>query len=414
MDLAPATRLVRAGALLCAVVMLTSSALGLPGAHADDVTRAPGPRLTAERGDLAAALSCPDVTGRRAPVLLVHGTGANSEIAWSKGLQPLLSRRYDVCTVELPDAGNGRVDVAGQYVVWAIRTMAARLDRPVNLVGHSQGGMVLRWAVRWWPDVRSLVGDVIGLAPSNHGSPLVAQLCAATCPAAYWQQGPGARFLTALNSGDETPGRVQYSVVYSDTDSTVPPPSPVVRGDVGDSNTAVQDICPGRGVSHTQILYDAVSVALVLDALSHPGPARAARVDPRLCDRTYARGIDEGAAEQQQKVGDAYFAARYATAKQVTAEPAPPPYAERRAPRPHAALLVRKRGDGPRTLVRFRALGDSGHDRWALPFARIAAAGRRTTTGPDGRARLRLDLSDGPVRVRLVARGLEPIVERVH
>lgn len=409
----PATRLVRVSALLCAA-LLGSSVLAQPGAHASSGTRVPGPPLTAESGDLAAALSCPEVAGRKPPVLLVHGTGANSEIAWSKGLQPLLSRRYDVCTLELPDAGNGRVDVAGQYVVAAIRTMAARFDRPVNLIGHSQGGMVLRWAVKWWPDLRSLVDDVIGLAPSNHGSPLVAQFCTAVCPAAYWQQGPGSRFLTALNKGDETPGRVNYSVVYSDTDSTVPPPSPIVRRDTGDSNTAVQDICPGREVSHTQILYDAVSVALVFDALTHSGPARASRVDRSFCDRTYAAGIEEAAAEQQQKFGDAYFAARYTSAQQVSAEPALPRYAGRRSPQPHALLLVRKRGAGSHTLVRFRALGGSGRERWPLPFARIAAAGHRTTTDSEGRATLRLDLGNGPVRVRLVARGLAPIVLWVY
>ena len=109
--------------------------------------------------------------------------------------------------------------------------MAARFDRPINVIGHSQGGMLPRWAIKWWPDVRSLVGDVIGLAPSNHGTPIAAALCSSACSAAGWQQRPRSRFLAALNDGDETPGRLSYSVVLSQTDTTVRPPSPELRGE---------------------------------------------------------------------------------------------------------------------------------------------------------------------------------------
>ena len=277
---------VRLGAASLLVIALGASS---PGAEA----RGPGPRLATPTKALKAALRCQESAGRRDPVLLVHGTAANPTVAWAAGVRRLLSERgHAVCTVALPDAANGRIDVASEYVVASIRRLAARFDRPIDVVGHSQGGMLLRWAIKWWPDIRSLVGDVVGLAPSNHGSSVATALCASACPPAFWQQTSTSKFLAALNDGDETPGRLSYSVVLSQTDTTVRPPSPELRGEADDSNTAIQAIWPGREVSHTQILYDAVSVALVVDALTHVGPARASRLAAGVCERELADGID--------------------------------------------------------------------------------------------------------------------------
>ena len=31
--------------------------------------------------------------------------------------------------------------------------------------------MIPRWALRFWPDTRVMVDHVVGLSPSNHGTP---------------------------------------------------------------------------------------------------------------------------------------------------------------------------------------------------------------------------------------------------
>ena len=91
------------------------------------------------------------------------------------------------------------------------------------MVGYSQGGMVPRWALRFWPDTRAIVHDMIGIAPSNHGTLDAIALCRQECPPADWQQAEGARFLHALNSGAETFAGIDYTVIFSRTDEVVVP-----------------------------------------------------------------------------------------------------------------------------------------------------------------------------------------------
>jgi triacylglycerol esterase/lipase EstA (alpha/beta hydrolase family) len=288
--------------------------------------------LTTPAPALAAALSCPQgVRGDRDPVLLVPGATGDPAVFF--GLEPVLrARGYPVCAVTLPKAAFGDLQIQAEYVVASIRSIAARSGRPVSVISVSQSGPVSRWALKWWPDLRSLVGDVIGLAPDNHGFPLGVQLCASPCPPATRQQIPGSRFLTALNSGDETPGRVAYSVIFSANDGTMPASTSKLNGERDDSNTRIQRICPGRRVDHAHITYDAVAIALVLDALRHDGPARALRVPNTACAKTYFNGIDPAQVDQQIAAAAQYFGANYGIAGLTEVEPPLKKYATRAAP----------------------------------------------------------------------------------
>ena len=383
--------------------------------------KAPGPALTTPAPTLAAALSCPQgVKGKRNPALLIPGAGGDPVTIFSAGLGPVLrANRYPVCTLTLPDAAFGDIQIEAEYVVSSIRTMAARSGRPVSVIGVSQGGMLPRWALKWWPDVRSLVGDVIGLAPSNHGLPVLAAVCKAPCPSATRQQTPDSRFLTALNGGDETPGRLSYSVISSATDLNVVAPSPALLGESDDSNTQVQAICPGREVDHGHIQFDAVAVAvaLVLDALRRAGPARAWRIPATTCARTYADLIDPGEVERQSAAGLAIFNANYARFGLSSEEPALKEYATRPAPQPRAILRIHRHQlrSGQGAILSFLATGRSGRDRWALPAARIKIAGRKIITNLGGSASLRLMATHpGLLHARLVAPGLAPVTARVR
>ncbi len=88
----------------------------------------------------------------------VPGTGATPKDNFSWNYEPALSARHiPWCAVSLPDAGNNDIQVAGQYLVYSIRTMYARAGRPIGIIGHSQGGMAPRWALRFWPDTLPMV-----------------------------------------------------------------------------------------------------------------------------------------------------------------------------------------------------------------------------------------------------------------
>src|SRR5437762_2819475 len=96
------------------------------------------------------------------PVLLVHGTFATDRENWGFNYALVLPKLgYDVCTVTLPNRSLGDIQVSSEYVVYAIEHMAAASGRKVDVMGHSQGAMQERWAVKWWPTVRSEVDDLV-------------------------------------------------------------------------------------------------------------------------------------------------------------------------------------------------------------------------------------------------------------
>src|SRR3954447_22112013 len=100
-------------------------------------------------------------------------------------------------------------------MVYAIRTMYARSGRRIAVMGHSQGGMVPRWAFRFWPDTRTMVDDQVGFAPSNHGTADAQGPCTFPCPAAFWQQSNDAEFIKAVNSYQETFPGISYTEIYT-------------------------------------------------------------------------------------------------------------------------------------------------------------------------------------------------------
>jgi len=281
---------------------------------------AAAPALSPATPELDAALSCPpnaDLTHQ--PVLLIHGTGADASI-WQLNYVPLLSSRgFDVCTVTLPYHSWGDIQGATDYVVHAIRIMAARYDRSVALIGHSQGAAEMVWAIKWWPDIGPLISDYIALAGANHGAPIAEQVCIlGICPPAAWQLKPESQFFATMNADDETPGALPYTSIYSETDTTAVAPTSIIKGA---SNIAVQQLCPGRQVGHAQMLSDAVAFALVMDALTHSGPASVDRIDPAVCAEDRAPGLDSQQAQLDEQVGLALFLRTSAEAGLVAAEP---------------------------------------------------------------------------------------------
>lgn len=226
---------------------------------------------------LASALSCSQgMDGAlRAPVLLVHGTSLTPEENWSASYQPALSSLgIPWCTVAPPDRGTGDVQRNAEYVVDAIREMYRRSRRRIAIIGASQGGMLPRWALRFWPDTRALVDDLVGLAPSNHGTTQGRLSCRRACFPAHRQQMDISNFVAALNSFQETFWGVSYTNVYTRFDEVVKPPSSseLHTGDGLITDVAVQEICSLDTADHiTLALANAAGFALAMDALSNAG-----------------------------------------------------------------------------------------------------------------------------------------------
>ena len=275
-------------------------------AHADTRPYAPldrpGPALSVPADKLRAALSCqPGVaSATRNPILLIPGTNLDpsSNYSWNYE-RAFAALRWPYCTVTLPFHTMGDIQVAGQYVVYALRTEAAMAERPVDILGYSQGGMLPRWALRFWPDTRRLVHAYVALDPSNHGTLDANATCQSTCAPADWQQAAGSHFIQALNSGAETFAGIDYTVIYSRTDEIVVPnldasgSSSLHTGAGQIANIAVQQICPNDASDHLAMgSYDPVGYALAVDAFSHESLADPARVPRSVCAQPLQPGVD--------------------------------------------------------------------------------------------------------------------------
>lgn len=272
-------------ALLAALALLWGSCQASSFLDAD-FDEPPRAAYSVPLARLDSALGCrggpPDGHGRAEPVLLVHGTAVTREQNWKWGYWPALdSAGFEVCWVALPNAALGDIQIAAEYVARAVEVMAEGSGESIDLIAHSQGGVVVRWATKYFA-AREAVDDLVVFAAPNHGTlaadrAVQAHRCFASC----WQMRPGADLMAALNDGDETPGPIDYTSIFTANDEFIHPVASSALA--GASNFLIQDLCPGRPVEHLLMAGDAVTWELALDALTHPGPGRAERISRLTC-----------------------------------------------------------------------------------------------------------------------------------
>lgn len=266
----------------------------------------PGPALHVPQDTLDNALSCTaNARGSsREVVLFVPGTTATPEVNFGWNWFPAMDKLGQPhCSVSLPQNAMSDTQTSAEYVVNAIRKVHAISGKKIDIVGHSQGGTEPRFALRFWPELRGMVDDYIGLAATNHGSPLInAALCTAAtgCSPSLWQQTMDSRYTQAMNSGQETFSGISYTQIYTRADEFVQPNlddhgTTSLHGGGGDiTNVAIQDVCPTDLASeHLAVgTYDPVAYALARDALDHPGPAQPTRVNRDACGQLFMPGVD--------------------------------------------------------------------------------------------------------------------------
>lgn len=92
-------------------------------------------------------------------VLFVPGTGVAITAAAFEGMQKALkqelgSNNVDFITVNLPFQSNGPIDIAAQYVAYAINYSYLYLGRKPTVIAWSQGSIDSQWAFKYWPSTR--------------------------------------------------------------------------------------------------------------------------------------------------------------------------------------------------------------------------------------------------------------------
>lgn len=314
----------RTGIPACAMAVILGVTVPATVGVAGGAYEAPDAPYSVERSKLQAAWDCKggreglDGSGIGEPILLVHGTGVTRRQNFGWNYWTVLpAQGFEVCWVALPHGALQDAQVSAEYVAWAIKKIAAATDERVDVLGHSQGGLLPRWAIKWFASGRK-VDDYVGLATPNHGTSAAdAASAGGRCFESCWQMRRSARFIAALNRDEETPGAISYTSIYTQTDELV---QPVGTQDLqGGSNISLQDLCPGRPVDHVAIVGDAVTFSLVLDALTATGPA-----DPERAGYDCARGAMEGSDDPPEELTDM---ADWDQGKSTDKEPPLKPYA---------------------------------------------------------------------------------------
>ena len=233
------------------------------------------------------------------PVILVPGTYESMAKNWAVMSPVLKNTGYCVFSLDygvvdgIPASGPIAHSAAelGRFVSTVLKATRAK---QVDLVGHSQGGMMPRYYIKFLGGTRT-VHALIGIAPSNHGTTLKPNPLSyvpgvstggdgapSTVPvpgppavgdfnAAASDQAAGSAFLAKLNAGGDIQGRVFYTVIATTHDEIVTPyTSEALAGPAKRvTNVVIQHFCPLDPIEHDQTPNDPVVQQLVLAALSN-------------------------------------------------------------------------------------------------------------------------------------------------
>ncbi len=238
--------------------------------------------------------SCRPSNAHPYPVVLVHGTFANQHANWQT-LSPLLyNNGYCVFTFNYggpPLLGTiyGTNEMAGsaeELSAFVDRVLAATGKSKVDLVGHSQGGVMPHYYIKFLGGAAK-VHTFVALAPPNRGTTLaglvllqdyipgVAALVVdgleELCPACL-QQEAGSDFLATLSSGGITVSNVKYTIISSIYDQIVTPWRSQQLSGSNVKNIVIQDQCPIDFDGHAGLAFDHIALQDVLNALdpAHP------------------------------------------------------------------------------------------------------------------------------------------------
>lgn len=258
---------------------------------------APGPKLRISAAEARDALTCTSGVGSSSKrvVLLTPAFSTDEESYGWNYLNALPALGFPTCSISLPDRGFADLQNASEYVVRAIRRLERRSDRKIVVFGHQHGALDELWALRFWPDLRLKVSDLVSLATPYRGTTTAEGFCEGPngCPPSVWQIRKGSRFTKALRTR-RPPRGPAYTSIATDFDELITP-QPEASRLRGAANVSLQSICPNRPVEHFTILGDAVAYALVIDAIENPGPADPARLPQDVCSGLFMPGVDPSA-----------------------------------------------------------------------------------------------------------------------
>lgn len=253
--------------------------------------------------------SCVPSEDHPEPVILVHGTGGDVASTWGSLAPDLADQGY--CVFALNYGGVAKAGQPSQYIYGVAdiasssRELASFVDtvrtntgsQKVDMVGFSQGGTLARQYLKFdggaapTDPASNKVNKLVTLGATNHGTTFNGLLQAyyllvtigveqnlasellfsnPSLGEAGMQQLEGSKFLTSLNSGPDVLPGIDYTVIATQHDQVVTPPSSTFLSTAGEAsvkNIWLQDGCESNLARHQDLPSDPRTKYLVQTAL---------------------------------------------------------------------------------------------------------------------------------------------------
>jgi triacylglycerol lipase len=184
------------------------------------------------------------------PILFVHGYTSNAS-AWDTMISRFQADGYTQLYAYTFSSTKSNASVAADIATRVTQIKAATGAAKVDIIAHSMGSLSSRYYIKNLGGAAN-VDDWVSLGGPNHGTSL-AYACFFLSPCN--QMIPGSSFLNQLNSGDETPGAVNYGTWWSPCDEYINPDQSVILSGAANTQTACE--------SHSTHLTDAAEYAQI-------------------------------------------------------------------------------------------------------------------------------------------------------
>lgn len=203
-----------------------------------------------------AGVNVPGCRSAERPVVLLHGSFSTVRSNFSAMVPALRAAGRCVYGVDYGNGGIAAVTFsAGQAADLVSTVLASTSAETVDVIAYSQGGLVLRTALRL-NGLANKVATAVLIAPSWNGttSRIASSAPAALCPACA-DQVAGSPLLRRLAAGGDLDGTVRYAEISTRADDVVTPVSSQVPAGPADRvrSVVVEDVCPALVTDHVHL-----------------------------------------------------------------------------------------------------------------------------------------------------------------
>jgi triacylglycerol lipase len=187
------------------------------------------------------------------PILFVHGWNSSGS-TWNTMVSRFSADGWTAAELNTwsYNTSQSNATTAQEIASRVNQIRAATGAAKVDVITHSMGGLSSRYYLKNLGGTAN-VDEWVSLGGPNHGTD-TANWCFST---ACREMRIGSSFLQALNSGDETPGDVNYGTWWSPCDTIINPDSSVSLSGATNTRTGC--------VAHTSLHTDATIYAQVRD-----------------------------------------------------------------------------------------------------------------------------------------------------